>query len=310
MNHFLDYSKYSLDTLYEMLTNMPKKEYPDRVQEIMKRIRYLERESSRPHTFKGNDKRLKYALLEKEERNILSQDPFACFRIVSWTYRDMLIGTGIILVFYSIGKIIGLYQHFGIKFLTIFYIFLIVALLQEVALFSYPYYVCLKREIWPLFPSISFRKLLSEVPRSFGFFFVLSLPIGLVIMLIGTLTKLPVKSPELWMWSEYEPINAYFVFFLILTITILPIIEEVFFRGFLYNALKNHMPIVLASVLQATVFAFAHPYDLMNRLSTFLIGIGLVIVYERRKNLVSPILVHCMINFGWALRFFVKWPSH
>ena len=70
MNHFLEYSKYSLDTLYEMLTNMDKKEYPDRVQEIVKRIKYLECESSRSNSHKGKDRRLKYALLGKEERNI------------------------------------------------------------------------------------------------------------------------------------------------------------------------------------------------------------------------------------------------
>ena len=65
MNNFLDYSKYDLDTLYSILTNMDKKEYPDRVQEIVKIIKNLERESSRPNAYKGNDKRLKYALLGK-----------------------------------------------------------------------------------------------------------------------------------------------------------------------------------------------------------------------------------------------------
>ena len=110
MNHFLDYFKCDLDTLYGMLTNMDKKEYPDRVQEIVKRIKNLECESSRPNSHKGNDKRLKYALLGKDERNILSQDPFACFRIVSWTYRDIFLGIAIIFFgFYFIGKILSLY---------------------------------------------------------------------------------------------------------------------------------------------------------------------------------------------------------
>ena len=253
MNNFLDYSKYGLDTLYEMLTNMDKKKYPHRVQEIVKRIKYLECGSSRPNTNKGNDKRLKYALLGNDERNILFQDPFACFRLVSWTYRDIFIGIGILLVLYSIGKILSLYQHFGIKVHIIFFIFLIVGLLQEAVLFSYPYYVCRKRKIWPLVPSISLSRLMREILRSLGLFFLISLSIGLVIKLMEILIKLPIKAPEVWKWTEYAPINQYFIFFLFLSFAIIPIIEEVFFRGFLYNSLKIYMPMVLATILQATV---------------------------------------------------------
>ena len=306
MNYFLDYSKYDLDTLYEMLTNIDKKEHPDRVQEIVKRIKSIESESYPHNVHKGNDKRLMYALLGKEERIILSQDPFACFRMVSWTYRDIFLGVGILIAFYFIGKIFGHFQHFGMKALTLFFIFLIIELLYKTVLFLYPYYLCGNRKIWPLFPSISFSKFPGEILRSLGFLFVMSLSIGLVIKLVGILAKSPIKASEFWKWTEYAPINQYFVFFLLLSFTIAPIIEEVFFRGFLYNALKIHMPMVLATVLQAAVFALVHPYDLMHRLSTFLIGIGLVIVYERRKNLVSPILVHCMINFTWALRIVLK----
>ena len=151
-----------------------------------------------------------------------------------------------------------------------------------------------------------FSKLMMEILRSVGLFFLISLSIGLIIKLVGILTKLPIKTPEVWKWTEYAPINQYFIFFLILSFAIIPIIEEVFFRGFLYNSLKIHMPMILATVLQAAVFALAHPYDLMNRLTTFLIGIGLVIIYERRKNLFSPILVHCMINCTWVLRIVLK----
>ena len=218
---------------------MDKKEYPDRVQEIVKSIKNLECESSRPNTQNGNDKRLKYALLEKDERNILSQDPFACFRMVSWTYRDLFIGLAIIFIFYFIGKILSFNQHFGINIHVIFFFGLIIGLLHVAILFSYPYYVCHKRKIWPLFPSLSFPKLMKEIIRSIGFFFLLSLSIGLVIKLFGILARLPVKAPEVWKWTEYAQINQYFIFFLFVSFAIIPIIEEVFFRGFLYNALKD-----------------------------------------------------------------------
>ncbi|MBW1780963.1 MAG: CPBP family intramembrane metalloprotease [Deltaproteobacteria bacterium] len=301
MDYIPQYSKYNLDTLYEILYNMDKEEHPERVEEIVNRISSLEEASLRNKKEKKNKKRLKYALLSSEERLKVSQDPFACFRIVSWTYRDIFTGIGILLVFYAICKILGLYQKFGIKAQTIFFILLIFWLLEETVLFSYPYYICRKRKIWPLFSPISFSKLIKEMLTSIWLFFLISLSIGLAIGLVGILTKLPIKAPEVWKWAEHAPLNQYFIFFLFLAFAVIPVIEEVFFRGFLYNAFKTYMPIALAAVLQAIVFALVHPYDLMNRLCTFLTAIGLVIVYERRKSLVSPILVHCMINFIWVL---------
>ena len=123
---------------------------------------------------------------------------------------------------------------------------------------------------------------------------------------IEIMTKFPLEPPKVWKLAEYAPKNLYFMLFLAFCVTFGPIVEEIFFRGFLYNALKIHFPVIFAAIVQATVFALVHPYDLMNRLSTFLIGIGLIIVYERRKNLVSPILVHCMMNFTFILRILLK----
>jgi hypothetical protein len=74
------------------------------------------------------------------------------------------------------------------------------------------------------------------------------------------------------------------------------VVEEFFFRAFLYNALRSRMNVSLAVVLQALVFTAVHIYPLYYSMLIFLIGIALALVYERRKNLLSPILVHALIN--------------
>ncbi|MGB5618385.1 MAG: hypothetical protein WBM78_16185, partial [Desulfobacterales bacterium] len=78
MDYIPDYSKYNLDTLYEILFNIDKKEHPERVKEIVNRISSLEEASLRNQKGKKNKNRLKYALLSSEERLKVSQDPFAC----------------------------------------------------------------------------------------------------------------------------------------------------------------------------------------------------------------------------------------
>ena len=306
MDYIPEYSKYSLDTLYEILSNMDKEEHPERVKEIVNRISSLEDASLRNQKGKKNKNRLKYALLSSEERLKVSQDPFACFKFVNWTYHDMLVGICILIVYHGIGKILGYYNHFGINILIIFFTYLIIAFVFEITLLSFPFYICHKRNIWPLFPTLSFSKLLKEFFRSIGYFFIIVLSIGLIMKLIEIMTKSPMEPPEAWKWAEYAPKNFYFMLFLIFCFTFAPIVEEIFFRGFLYNALKIHFPVIFAAIVQATIFAFIHPYDLMNRLNVFLIGIGLVIVYEKRKNLISPIIVHSMFNFSWALIILLK----
>jgi hypothetical protein len=97
MDYLSEYSKYNLDTLYEILSNLDKEEYPERVKEIVNRINSLEDTSLRNQKGKKNKNRLKYALLSSEERLKVSQDPFACFKFVNWTYHDMLIGISILI---------------------------------------------------------------------------------------------------------------------------------------------------------------------------------------------------------------------
>lgn len=66
--------------------------------------------------------------------------------------------------------------------------------------------------------------------------------------------------------------------------------------GFLYNALKTRLPLLFAANLQAILFAAAHGAGFMIGILYFIAGMALAVVYEMRKELVSPILVHGAIN--------------
>jgi uncharacterized protein len=84
--------------------------------------------------------------------------------------------------------------------------------------------------------------------------------------------------------------------FLILVFAIAPVAEEVFFRGMLYNFLRKRLHLVVAILIQAVVFALMHPFDLAYRAMISIIAVGFGLIYEWRKTLLSPILLHALLN--------------
>jgi membrane protease YdiL (CAAX protease family) len=86
--------------------------------------------------------------------------------------------------------------------------------------------------------------------------------------------------------------------------TLGPLAEELFFRGFLYNALQRWMAPLLAVAIQAAVFALIHyqsPYaEVRDLVVVFFLGIVLVGIYEWRRTLWAPIALHSLHNLLFA----------
>lgn len=94
-----------------------------------------------------------------------------------------------------------------------------------------------------------------------------------------------------------------------------PLVEEIYFRGLLYGMLKGLfanaerkfaecadgkiprwcVSRICAAVLSAAFFASVH-FCLSAFIPLFCIGLFLVGLYEKRGNLLAPILVHCVFN--------------
>ena len=99
--------------------------------------------------------------------------------------------------------------------------------------------------------------------------------------------------------------------FLILTWTEAAFIEEMFFRGYLFNRLTDlfgnkRVGIVISLVVSSLIFGAAHAYQgVTGVLDTFLAGLVLGLLYlSSRRNLWLPILTHGIIDtFGFLLIF-------
>lgn len=71
-----------------------------------------------------------------------------------------------------------------------------------------------------------------------------------------------------------------------------PVIEEVFFRRFLFVALRKKMNFAPALIISSALFIVMHPNMVSGALGGFYLGY----VYEKRKSLPANILLHSLVN--------------
>jgi membrane protease YdiL (CAAX protease family) len=84
--------------------------------------------------------------------------------------------------------------------------------------------------------------------------------------------------------------------FLMLSVLVAPVAEEVFFRGMLYNALRRRLHVIVAAPVQAIIFGLCHHFGPADTIGVVLIGLALALLYEWRKTLLAPVLMHALVN--------------
>jgi membrane protease YdiL (CAAX protease family) len=119
------------------------------------------------------------------------------------------------------------------------------------------------------------------------------LSIGLITMILKRVFQIEMPVDKVYQ-SLNQVSNSYWAIAAIVTgIAIAPFCEELYVRGFLYNAIKTRVPIVVAILLQAIIFSVLH---FRNYLMVFFLSIALAWLYERRKTLWAPIFFHGIMN--------------
>lgn len=96
--------------------------------------------------------------------------------------------------------------------------------------------------------------------------------------------------------------------FLILLAVVVPIGEEIFFRGFVYGGLRDRWGSVIAALVSAAFFSTVH-MQVVHALPIFVLGLVLALLYERTRSLVPAIVVHSLNNIiavvsvwrGWGI---------
>lgn len=89
----------------------------------------------------------------------------------------------------------------------------------------------------------------------------------------------------------------------IVAVVLAPISEELYFRGFLYKALRNKFSQGVAIASASIVFGAVH-FDLYRFVLFFIAGVILSHIYEKYDNILIPMIAHGTWNGIMVLIFF------
>jgi membrane protease YdiL (CAAX protease family) len=94
----------------------------------------------------------------------------------------------------------------------------------------------------------------------------------------------------------------------IMSITLAPLMEELFFRGFLYPVLARRMGVAVSVIITALSFALLHGAQLMFSwgavLVIFIVGLVLTIVRARTNSVAAGIVIHMAYNATITIAMF------
>ena len=133
-------------------------------------------------------------------------------------------------------------------------------------------------------------------PRLWPYYFAAGVALSFLVGLIGRVVPFP---PHL-------PIDKYFqdrTSAWLLTafgVTLAPVVEELFYRGFVYPALARRIGMVAGTVITAAAFALMHSAQLAHAWGPlfilFLVGLVLTLVRIVSRSVVPGVLMHMAYN--------------
>lgn len=127
--------------------------------------------------------------------------------------------------------------------------------------------------------------------------------IAVIAFVLSMIKYVPEQQPVVQLFLKER--NATLLLYTSLFAAIVgPIMEELFFRGFMYNAVKKYIGVFWAAMVTALFFALLHAH-LVGFLPIFVLGVALAYLYERTGTLVSSITVHMIHNLSMVVLVFL-----
>ena len=141
-----------------------------------------------------------------------------------------------------------------------------------------------------------------------AYIFILPILIAVLILSLLFLNAVGYEAPTQPVFDIFlEERSGNVVFFLTIFVSILgPIIEEIFFRGFLYSAIRKRFGVIAGVLLSSALFSMLHT-NIASFLPIMVLGILMAFLYETTSSLITPITVHILHNsiiVGFV--FFIK----
>ena len=115
----------------------------------------------------------------------------------------------------------------------------------------------------------------------------------------------PPPHPLVTVFIKEKPVSSWLLILsLVVACVIGPAVEELFFRGFLYPALRKYIGRFSTLVVTAALFAALHE-NWFSFLPIFFLGLVLGYLYEKRGSLLSCMTLHMVHNTTFLIYFFL-----
>jgi membrane protease YdiL (CAAX protease family) len=212
----------------------------------------------------------------------------------SWTTRSLVAGLAII----SLLRASVFIDHSWLGYLPWIVSLVVYGLLPQIFLLLFPIITRIPRS---RFFIPSWRRCLVEFGIAILVVIAVAIVAALVNFILDRISPGTSLEPEQFTRLSESSQTSLVLLILSFSFTFVPVAEELFFRGFLQNALRARLPWTLAIVTQSLIFGFGHTFGMVHSIAASVMGLILALVYEWRKTLITPMLIHGLSNALSAL---------
>lgn len=106
---------------------------------------------------------------------------------------------------------------------------------------------------------------------------------------------------ELKPFEFSESTNLSIIYRGISVLIIAPILEELFFRKFLFAEVLKKYSLTVSILVSSICFSVIHLPSYRNLLPTFIFGIIACLIYNKTRNIFHTIILHFLSNLSWLL---------
>ncbi len=141
-------------------------------------------------------------------------------------------------------------------------------------------------------------------PSKIGLYLLVGFSLSVGLQLVAHLLPIPKELPIDNFFRT--PAEAWALG--ILSVTLAPLMEELFFRGFLYPVLVRHLGVPVSIFVTAFSFALLHGAQLMFSwgpvLVIFIVGLVLTVVRAQKNSVAASLIIHVAYNATITLAMF------
>ena len=84
------------------------------------------------------------------------------------------------------------------------------------------------------------------------------------------------------------------IYIVVYSVILVPIAEELVFRGVILNRLNNRVNFIYAIIISSALFSLVHGFGRLT--PTFFFGLCMCVVYLKTNNITIPIIIHILNN--------------